>query len=101
MSEPDQTKPPRDPLLVSSLRELKVFLATWAVACLWTVGYCGRAAYKVDPDAMEIVFGMPAWVFWGIGLPWVLVSGFSIWFALCRMEDHPLEPGEETDERHD
>jgi len=34
---------------------------------------------------------MPAWIFWGVGLPWVMANVVAIYFGLKFMADDPLE----------
>jgi len=68
-------------------REAIEILIVWAAALVWTIAYCARNAYHVDVDEFQMVLGMPAWVFWGIALPWVISSVFTIWYGLFRMRD--------------
>ena len=72
--------------------------AAWA-AGLWLAGmvWCGSvivtAGYlPVDerPAEPELVFGLPAWVVWGLFLPWIVMVAATWWFALYIMkEDEP------------
>ncbi|MGB7345644.1 MAG: DUF997 family protein [Pirellulaceae bacterium] len=81
---------PPDPIFASSIAELKWILVAWAVSCLWVVGYSVMFGYNIDPDNLQLVWGMPAWVFWGVLLPWICSTMFTIWFARYRMIDQPL-----------
>ena len=110
---PDGASPP-DPLFVSSLRELRWIVIVWAISFAWVIGYCIVAGYdSAAYDGLEhglehgleasggqigardvelrLVLGMPSWVFWGVMLPWILVTLLTAWFALTQMADHPLE----------
>ena len=46
----------------------------------------------LDPriNDLEISFGMPSWVFWGVGLPWLTTMLISIGFALVGIQDDDL-----------
>ena len=88
-----------DPVYVTSLREAYWIVAAWAVNCLWVVGYCRLRGYdSVDVENLRTILGMPAWVFWGIFLPWIAATVFTIWFALKCIADHPLGGESETGE---
>lgn len=81
-----------DPLVRSARREMGVVLGFWVVFALWTVLACWWLGYRapLDPDSMKLVMGMPLWVFWGIVIPWLAATLFTIWFALFFMKDHDL-----------
>ena len=83
-----------DPVYLNSLRETFVILIAWVGFCLWVVGYCAWRGYDVEVEQMQLVLGMPAWVFWGIAMPWAAANIFSIWFCLQYMADDPLEDNE-------
>ena len=85
-----------DPVYEHTRRETFVIICAWVVFCVWVVGVSLLTGYRVDPDTMKTVMGMPAWVFWGVGLPWLASNVFIIWFALKYMVDDPL--GEDEDE---
>jgi len=36
-------------------------------------------------ESIWLVFGMPAWVFWGIALPWLAVDLVAFWFCFFYM----------------
>lgn len=87
-------KAPDDPVYLHSRREAVVILLVWVATFAWTVPYCYVYGYSApaDPAALELVFGMPAWVTWGVGVPWVVAGLVSI--ALCAwfIRDDDLEP---------
>ena len=66
-----------------SLREAAWILGIAAFFMVWTVGYSYLFGYGEDA-LIDLTWGMPTWVFWGIAVPWaaaVLVSiAFAIWF---------------------
>ena len=85
-----------DPIFESSLRELKWILLAWLVNFIWVIGYCSLFGYS-NSDAT--VMGMPSWAFWGVFLPWIVMTLFTVWFAFFQMTDHPYED-EEHDKEH-
>ncbi len=66
-------------------REALHILIAWAVCLAWTIGYCAIFAYR--PGSVALLWGMPAWVVFGIGLPWLIATVYSLWFALFHMKD--------------
>ncbi len=93
----------RDPVLLSSFREMLVVLVVWIVAAVWSIGYCYIHGYIGGSRAPEtlgevrFVLGFSAWVFWGVVLPWVMCAIVSLlisWFVI-RDEDLGVDPGEE------
>ncbi len=92
--------PPLDPVYLHARRESFEILAAWGVAMIWTLGYCGLFGYDPGTGQIELVFGIPSWVFWGIAVPWLASSLFTIYFSLVRMKrdwlgDQPSAEGEQ------
>jgi len=81
-----------DPVFLHTRREAIIILIVFCVALVWSVTWCYLAGYH-EPDGKPIttVLGIPSWAFWGIGLPWLVVDLFTIWFCLKVMKDDPLE----------
>ena len=81
-----------DPLLRSARREMKVAVIFWAVFASWAIGLGKLLAYQKQPEGemVNMILGMPSWVFWVVMLPWFLATVFTIWFALRFMKDHDL-----------
>lgn len=88
-----------DPLVTSSRREAVVAFVLWAVAMLWTVGYCYRYGYQRSPEDVQLIGGIPSWVLWGIFVPWVLWTIISTLFARFVMRDEVMD--EERDDEAD
>lgn len=46
------------------------------------------------PERVAFVLGFPAWIFWGVALPWWICTAFSLIFGafLVRDEDLGLDP---------
>ena len=84
-----------DPVYASSRREMWIIFAVWAVFCTWVVGYCNFNAFADSADQVPLFLGMPTWVFWGVAVPWVVATTFSVVFALFFMSDHDLEGAQE------
>lgn len=80
-----------DPVYQSSLRESRWILLFWVAFFVWVVGYSSLFGYPAEGEPIDTVIGMPAWVFWGVFLPWIISGLVTIWFALTQIEDHPLE----------
>ena len=87
-------------LLRHARREGLVALAVWAVALGWTTGYCYVAGYDRGGNPPPLLLGMPAWVFWGVVLPWGLSLVFSVWFCFFYMADDDLGQDREEEPRH-
>ncbi|MEO2018827.1 MAG: DUF997 family protein [Fuerstiella sp.] len=81
-----------DPLFVASFREARWILLMWLSCFAWTLTVCLNFGYPdtVDPQSFSTVFGIPAWVAWGIAFPWLIANVVTIWFCLFVMEDADL-----------
>ena len=94
-----------DPLVRSAGREAVVVLVSWAVALVYTVGYCYLFGYNRPPQDVKLVLGMPDWIVWGVIAPWLACYLFSLWFSYGFMQDADLgaeqpeagEPGDILD----
>ncbi len=40
----------------------------------------------VSQPKARIILGMPAWVFWGVALPWIVVDIVAFWFCFRFMK---------------
>ncbi len=86
-----------DPLVVHARRETLIILVVFAVCLVWSVSWCYLTGYPEPADGqIAKMFGIPAWVFWGVVVPWLAANGFTIWFCLFYMADDPLEPASES-----
>jgi hypothetical protein len=92
-------------------REAVFVLIVWALALVWTVGYCYLRGYQHAPDSWVVraglaaertpdnfrtVAGLPDWVAVGIVLPWLICTAITIAFCLFFMTDDDL--GTEAEE---
>ena len=84
-------------LLRHARREGLVIMAVWAAALLWSVGSGVLLGYRRSGQTIQLIFGMPDWVFWSVVLPWGICFLFSIWFCFVFMADDDL--GQDPEER--
>ena len=71
-----------DPTFVNSRREAIVIFISWFVAMCWAVPYCYYNGYNIaDPTDIPTTFGIPSWIVWGIGAPWIAADLFTTWFC--------------------
>ena len=82
-------KEEHDHTFLNARKEAWLILLAWAVCLVWTVGYSAWAGYA--PGEITLIFGMPGWVFWGVLFPWLIATGFSVWFGLFYMSDDELD----------
>lgn len=93
---PDEQNPPPgeqlDPVFLHSRREAVVIFFVWLAGLLWAVPYCYTTGYldSFDPDNFQTILGVPAWLFWGIGIPWLVADLFTTWFCFRFMADDDL-----------
>ena len=90
----DKEQPKYHPTFLHARREALIIVAVYVLALLWAVPYCYVKGYALDPAELRVVWGVPAWVFWGIGVPWMLANIFTIWFCGFYMEDDDLGEGD-------
>jgi hypothetical protein len=108
MSDPET---PRR-LFRNARREALVVLAVWGLALLWVLGYCYLRGYQHaedslvvrlglaeprQPDEFEALAGFPEWVLFGIVLPWLACSAFTVWFGVFGMSDDDLGADKEEE----
>ena len=86
-------EPAYDPTFLHARREGLIIFAVWVMALLWAVPYCYFNGYEIDPAALQMIWGVPSWVFWGIAAPWILANVFTFWFCFSYMSDDDLGEG--------
>ena len=78
-----------------SWREAKLVGWVWVVSLFVVCGIIGRFGYlspSERPEQAALIWGIPAWVFWGLLVPWVVLIGVTLWFAACFLkDDEPLQ----------
>ena len=95
MSRQDPSETPRfHPTFLHARREAIVIFLAWCVALVWSVGVCHALGYGKTTDPLDTVWGVPAWIFWGIALPWVVADVFALWFCFRYMVDDDLSGGD-------
>lgn len=89
MTESPQ-QPETDPLVRSSLREALIVSGIWFTAMTWSVSVCWSMGYGRDIRDLQLVFGFPDWIFWGIVVPWVTCAVVSWIFGAWFIHDGEL-----------
>ena len=74
-----------DPVFLHSRREAIIIVGVWALGLIWSVPYCYFRGYNLSPQEIHTIWGIPSWVFWGIGVPWLLADLFTAWFCFRYM----------------
>ncbi len=91
-----KSNPQLNSVYLNSLRETYLILATWVIFAAWVIGYSMSYGYNNSPETFSTVGGIPEWIFWGIGLPWVLAVVVTIGFAVFIVKDDPLDESDKT-----
>ena len=87
-----------DPVYQNSRRETFWILLIWAAFALWVVGVSGWLGFGHDPDTpVKTVFGFPAWVFWGVAIPWLGANIIIFYFSIKVIKDDPRSDGAARD----
>jgi hypothetical protein len=84
-------------LLRHARREGILVMIVWAAALVWSVSAGYVLGYRRSADEMQLILGMPDWIFWAVVLPWGLILLFSVWFCFVFMADDDL--GQDPEER--
>jgi hypothetical protein len=112
--------PSAERLYRHACREARIVLLVWLLSLLWCVGYCYLFGYRHAPDSWPVKVGLaraaeppadgpaplrtylgfPDWVFFGILVPWVLCSLFTVAFAAWGMADDDLGQEQEEGPEH-
>jgi hypothetical protein len=77
-------------LLRHARREGLLIMAVWAAALVWSVGSGYVLGYYRQPQEVDLILGIPNWVFWSVVLPWGTSLAFSVWFCFACMADDDL-----------
>ncbi len=76
-------------------RELGIFLTGWLFFAAWVIIYSYFNAYKDQNKEPSITFGMPSWVFWGIAVPWICATAFTVYLSLFVIKDQEFRNEED------
>ena len=82
---------PWDAVFIQSRRELLGILIIWLIFAVWVVGASAVTGYRPIGEEVDLVMGIPAWVFWSVGVPWLGSNVAIFWFCLRVMKDQSLE----------
>ena len=85
-----------DRVFLQSRRELVGILIIWLVLAAWVVGGAWYLAYDKPSEELSLVWGVPSWVFWSVGVPWMVANLSILWFCTCLMKDQSLETEKES-----
>lgn len=87
-----------DPVYLHARKEAALILGVWFLALLWTLpmSYLNGFESQVDIEDITFIVGMPTWVFWGIGFPWMMANLITIWFCFFYFSEDDLEPKESS-----
>lgn len=85
-----------DPAFLRARREAWTILGAWLVCMAWTVGVSWWMGYGEAAGEAQRVLGWPAWVFWGVAIPWLASTAFTVVFALHWMADDAVSDGPES-----
>ncbi|MBT7982913.1 MAG: DUF997 family protein [Akkermansiaceae bacterium] len=75
--------------------ELGIFLTGWLFFAAWVITYSYFNAYKDQNEEPSITFGMPSWVFWGIAVPWICATAFTVYLSLFVIKDQEFRNEED------
>ncbi len=91
-----------DPVFRNARREAVFILCLYASALVYTLTYCYHFGYNRAVETIELYWGIPDWVFWGIFAPWIVCAIITTWFTFAYMVDDDLgqEPSADEDEHH-
>ncbi|MGD9857460.1 MAG: DUF997 family protein, partial [Planctomycetaceae bacterium] len=64
-------------------------------ALLWVVPFSYFYGYHeiADPNELKTIIGIPAWVFWGVFVPWIVCTLVTIGICLWFIQDDELDTG--------
>ncbi|MEK9864120.1 MAG: DUF997 family protein [Verrucomicrobiota bacterium] len=82
----------KDLVYEHSKREIWGILILWGCFALWVMTATAQLGYHNQETVhLELVMGFPAWVFWGIALPWLVANVAIILFVCWFMADDSLD----------
>lgn len=88
-----------DPTFRNARREAIVILAAWLACLIWSLSVSIGLGYGAVDGPIDTVLGIPAWVFWGIVVPWLAADVFALWFCFAFMANDELGELDEPEER--
>lgn len=90
-----------DPVYIHSRRETIVLLIAFVVFLFWSVGTSYFLGYGLtEAETTQTMLGIPRWIFWGVGVPWMAANLFTFWFCMFCMANDPLGEELETETPH-
>ena len=81
-------------IFLNARHEAVLIASIWLAALIWTVPYCYASGYSnVEDGKLEMVMGVPSWVFWGVAVPWLVADVLTTIVCFTVMQDDDLEEG--------
>lgn len=67
--------------------EFSAVLLAWAAFATWVLVHAHFRGYSRSGAAepVQLLWGMPAWVFWGILVPWLVATAFTVCFCVLAL----------------
>jgi len=82
------------------LREARWVVVLWLIQlvyCTVAIVTLGYPEPSMRSDSPNLILGVPAWVVWGLFLPWTVQIVAAWWFAIVVLQDdEPCEPLSES-----
>jgi fatty acid desaturase len=82
-----------DPVYLSGRREAIVVLLVFFAFSAYVLPVCylmGSTPTEGETPPLSMIAGLPAWVVWGILLPWIAANVVTAWFCFFYMKNEPL-----------
>jgi len=105
MPAPNPHLTPAGVTLHNARREAIVIGVVWLLSLIWVVGYCYLRGYIHTADSWAVrmgfatprtaenfhaILGIPDWILFGIFIPWLICTLFTVWFGLVFMAEDDL-----------
>lgn len=86
-----------DATFLNARREGILIFLVWFLCMIWAVPVCYFTGFNsnIDPEKIEMIWGVPEWAFWGIVVPWLAADVFTVWLCFFYMQDDDLGEDQE------
>jgi len=75
--------------------EAWIILSIWLATSIWTATCSYFFGYAPDDQqviTVSTIAGFPTWILFAVVIPWIVTAIFTIWFAMCYIEDEESVP---------